>query len=253
MSDETAQIHVYDKETGKFMRSQEPKIDPLETKLQGKTVYVVYPNSTTKPVPEHGEHEVPYFIDGEWVVKGNWKNVKVYNTESKYFEYCYEEDLGENQVWIDDKEGIKKFEDEPMKWVVNSDLQIVENPNYSLQKQIQDIDMQISEAEQAYSEGLNEAVVYPVNGLKYKAKWIDDGTYAKLITGVQAGLITFPQNIWDATELEENMRSMTQDEFGQLCAFLALRQNALFETKKNTINTLKLQKAALEAQPMVEV
>ena len=28
-------IHIYDKETGKFMRSQEPKLDVLETEKQG--------------------------------------------------------------------------------------------------------------------------------------------------------------------------------------------------------------------------
>ena len=38
MSDETVQIHVYEKETGKFMSSQETKIEALENKLQGQKV-----------------------------------------------------------------------------------------------------------------------------------------------------------------------------------------------------------------------
>lgn len=247
------ELHVYDKETGKYMRTQAPKIDPLETKLQGKTVYVTYPNSTTKPVPEHGEHEEPYFIDGEWVIKGNYKNVKVYNTESKYFEYCYTDDLGENQVVIDDEEGIKKFEDEPMKWVVDKELHIVPNPNYDREQSLRDIDEQIAQVKQAYNEGLEEPVVFPGTGKLYKAKWIDDGTYTKIITGAQAGLITFPQNIWDATETEENMVSMDQQMFGQLCGFLALRQKALFDVKKEQTNALLIQKASIEATPVIEV
>lgn len=248
-----AEIHVYDKETGKFMRSQQPKIDPLETQLQGKTVYVSYPNSTTIPVPEHDKHEEAYFVDGKWEIRGNYKNVKVYNTESKYFEYCYNDDIGENQIVIDDEEGIKKFEDEPNKWVVNSELKIVPNPNYEIQQAIQDIDQKISTVKQEYTEGLEEPVVFPLTGKLYKAKWINDGTYTKLITGAQVGLITFPQNIWDATEREENMVSMDQETFAALCTFLAMRQKELFDTKKTKTDELLAQKAVLEAQPLVEV
>ena len=81
------QIHIYDKETGKWMRTQEPKVDPLETQAQGITVYVKYPNSTELPLPAYGEHELPFFIDGAWVVKGQYKGEEVYNK----FCFCQED------------------------------------------------------------------------------------------------------------------------------------------------------------------
>lgn len=247
------EIHVYDKETGKYMRTQEPRVDVLESKFRGETVYVSYPNSTTEPVPEHGKHEVPYFIDGKWEIRGNYKNVKVYNTESKYFEYCYEDDLGENQVVIDDEEGIKKFEEEPMKWVVSQDFKIVENPNYELENALKEVNEKLAQVKQDYNDGLEEPVVFPLTGKLYKAKWVDDGTYTKIITGAQTGLIQFPQQIWDATELAENMVEMDSEMFTALCTFLALRQKELFDKKKSDTDKLLLEKASLEASPTILV
>lgn len=241
-------IHIYDKETGKLVRSQEPALDVLETEAAGVPVYCSYPNSTSEPLPVYGEHEIPFFIDGAWVVKGQYKGKEVYNKESKTFEYCYDDELGANQVFIDDEEGIKKFKEEYQKWIVNDNLEIVENPDYDRIMAIQEIDTALAKADSDYQDGLNTAIVFPLTGKQYKPKWIDDGTYSKLITGVQAGLIKFPQNIWDATEKEENMVSMDQETFGKLCAFLAMAQNKLFEARKQLKSNLISQKEALEAQ-----
>lgn len=237
--------HIYDGETGKLIRSQEPAIDPLETKLHGYPIYVQYPYSTEIPLPEYGEHECPYFINGAWVVKGEWKNIEVYNTESKNFEYCYTEELGENQIWIDDKEGIKKFKDNFQQYIVNEDLKIVPNPDYELLQQKQALNEQLSKADQDYNEFLNTPIQF-TNGCMYKVKWIDDGTYTKLITGAQAGLVKFPIEVWDATEKAENMRSMSQEEFGQLCAWLALTQQQAFNTRKQLKSSILSQLEELE-------
>lgn len=243
-----ALIHIYDKETGKLMRSQEPKVDVLETQAQGITVYVKYPNSTELPLPSYGEHEHPFFVDGAWVVKQQYKGEEVYNTETKSFEHCYEEELKENQVFIDDKEGIENFKKDPMKYIVNDDFEIVENPQYDLLMAIQEIEGKLSEADSKYQEFLQTPQVFVVTGKLYKPVWIDDGTYTKVITGVQAGLIQFPINIWDATEKEENMVSMDQEMFSQLCAFLAYQQAAAFDQRKAAKSALIAQKEELEAQ-----
>lgn len=256
MAEELIKLHVYDKETGKYMRTQDPKIDPLETKLQGKTVYVKYPNATTKALPEYKEnYQVPYFIDGEWVVKGNYKNKEVFNTKNKNFEYCYEEELGEDQVVIEglEEDEIKKFKEEYQKWVMTSDFKIVPNPNYDKIKAIQDIDTQISEIEQKYNESLDTPVVYPANGLLYKPKWASDGTYGNLMVGLSTGLVPFPQEIWDATKLRENMREMTGEEFSSLTRFIAAVQGQLFNERKQKIAELEVEKARLQAIPDIEV
>lgn len=243
-----ALIHIYDKETGKLMRSQEPKVDVLETQAQGITVYVKYPNSTELPLPSYGEHEHPFFVDGAWVVKQQYKGEEVYNTETKSFEHCYEEELKENQVFIDDKEGIENFKKDPMKYIVNDDFEIVENPQYEILMAIQEVERKLGEADSTYQEFLQTPQVFVVTGKLYKPVWIDDGTYTKVITGVQAGLIQFPINIWDATEKEENMVSMDQEMFSQLCAFLAYQQAAAFDQRKAIKSALIAQKEELEAQ-----
>lgn len=83
--------------------------------------------------------------------------------------------------------------------------------------------------------------------------WIDDNTYSKILTGALAGVITFPIDIWDATKLEENMVSMDQTTFGQLCAFLANIQNQAFETRKYAQSNLLPQIQELEEEIYGEV
>lgn len=242
-------LHIYDAETGKLVRSQEPTIDPLESQVQGTTVYCEYPNSTTDELPTYGEHQAPFYINGEWVIKGQYKNLEVYNKETKNFEYCYSEDLGENQVFIDDKEGIENFKSNYRRYKVDEETwTIVEDPKYETYLELEALENQLAQTDEVYAAALDTPVVFPVNGKQYKARWIDDGTYSKLITGKLAGLITFPIEIWDATKLEENMVQMDETTFGQLCAFLANIQAQAFEVRKYAQSTLIPQIEAKRAE-----
>lgn len=241
-------IHIYDKETGKLMRSQEPAIDPLETQLHGEPVYAVYENSTELELPEYKEHEAPFFIDGAWVVKGQYKNIEVYNKDSKSFEYCGTEELGPNQVFIDDKEGIERFKQDYQKYIVNENNEIVENPQYPTLLKIRELDEALAKADSDYQDALNAPIVFPVTGKLYKAKWIDDGTYTKIITGAQAGIVQFPIMIWDATEKAENAVDMSQEVFGQLCLFLTMAQQQAFNARKALKSELLAEKEKYENQ-----
>lgn len=245
--------HIYDKETGKLMRSQEPVLDKKATEFYGRPVYCEYPNCTEKPLPAYGEHEAPFFIDGEWVVKGQYKGLEVYDTEKKTFEYCYDEELKENQVFIDDKEGIEKFKTEYQKWIVDENFHIVPNPNYETIQKVNEIDAALAQADSDYQNALETPVVFPLTGKLYKPKWIDDGTYAKLITGVQSGILKFPQNIWDATEKEENMVSMDMETFGALCAFLAQKQGEAFAIRKALKSELLAEKEKYTNETVEEI
>lgn len=248
-------IHIYDGETGKWMRSQEPAIDPVETSLRGETVYVQYPNATSAELPEYGKHELPFWVvdektgKGSWVVKGQYKNIEVYNTKNKSFEYCSNEDLGEDQLFIDDKDGIEKFKGTYKKYIVDLDTKtIVENPQYQKYKELEDLRNQLNETETAYSNALDTPVVFPITGKLYKPRWTEDGTYANLITAKLAGLGTFPVDIWDATKLAENKVSMDEKTFGQLCAFLVQIQRAAFDKRKEAQAVLVPQIEALEKE-----
>ena len=233
-------IHIYDKETGKLMRSQEPVLDPVETKAAGQPVYVEYPHSTLITPPECGKHEAAFFDEAEnkWNVKGQYKNLDVYNTETESFEYCSQDELNDHQVWIDDEEGIKRFKENYKKYIVDENYHIVENPKYQTYLELQELERQLAETDTTYQDALNTPVEFPANGHLYKAVWIDDGTYEKLIVGSTAGLVQFPIAIWDATKLEENMVSMDQQTFGQLCGFLAQIQNQAFNIRKYAQSSL---------------
>lgn len=240
-------LHIYNKETGKYMRSQEPKVDPLETAKQGKTVYCTYPNSTEVELPEYGEHEIPFFNveTQEWTVKGQYKNLQVYNTETKSFEYCAEDELGENQVFIDDKEGIKKFQKEYQKYIVNEDFQIVENPQYEILQQLNTLNSEYNDADTTYNNILETPVTF-TNGKTYKPSWITDDTYPRILVGAMAGAIEFPIDIWDSTQLKENMVSMDSETFGALCVYLTTIQMNAFNDRKNAQDILNQRIAIVQ-------
>ena len=249
-------IHIYDKETGKFMRSQEPKLDILETEKQGHPVYVTYANSTDVALPEYGEHELPFWNTelSEWEIKGQYKNLEVYNKDTKTFDYCYTDELAENQVFIDDKEGIENFKKNYEMYIVDEETwTIIPNPKYDLILQLRDLKEQFANTDTAYQAALETPVEFPLNHHLYKARWVDDSTYTKILTGAMAGVITFPINIWDATKLAENMVSMDQATFGQLVGFLAQIQNTAFETRKYAQSVLLPQIQELEKEIYGEV
>ena len=240
-------LHIYEKETGKYLRSQEPKIDVLETKIKGEPVYVKYSNSTELELPAYGKHELPFFIDGKWVVKGQYKNTEVYNTETKSFGYCYTDELAENQVFIDDVEGIAAFKENYQKYIVDENFQIVENPKYETLCKLNNLRSQLAETDVAYDTVLETPVEY-VNNNVYKPKWVVDGTYGNLVNGYTAGIVQFPIPIWDATKLEENMVMMEYDEFGALILFLTAIQQKAFNARKTAQSALLKEIAKVEAE-----
>ncbi len=132
------------------------------------------------------------------------------------------------------------------KWFVNLqtlELSQNETDEYLAYQRIEEIDSLLAESDSIYEAALEAPVEF--NTHFYKAAWVDDGTYSKLITGALAGLISFPQNIWDITKKEINMVSMTQDEFLQLVAVLATVQSSAFDVRKAEQSTLITEKEEL--------
>lgn len=255
-------IHIYDGETGRYRRSQEPVIDVLASELAGVPIYVEYANSTTEPLPEFGEHECPFWVVptrgknkgiGRWEVKGQYKNVEVYDKDTKAFTYCATDELGANQLFIDDKEGIEKFKADYKKYIVNEKTcKIEKNPDYFKYVELQELEEKLANTDKEYEEFLNTPVVFPATGKLYKPVWVDDGTYAKLLSGCQAGLFQFPQDIWDATKLEENKVRMNEEVFKKLCLFLSGYQAAAFTARKEAQSLLLAKIAEKKAELGIE-
>lgn len=54
---------------GLFLYPYECQIDPLESKIQGKPVYMIPPNSTDIKPPEINDNDTLRFVDGAWVIE----------------------------------------------------------------------------------------------------------------------------------------------------------------------------------------
>lgn len=226
-------IHIYDGETGRLLRSQEPAIDPLESELAGVPVYAEYPFSTEVEPPETGYHEWPYWTGEGWEVRGEWKNIEVWNKNTKSFEFCFDDELGEHQLYVPDAEGIMKFHQEPLKYVVDEEkATIVENPKYEICLEIQQLKNMLDKLDIEYAEHLSTPIEYPVTGKLYKMSWLDDSNYNKLLTGIVAGTIVPPVCIWDATGKPENMVEMDGDAFKELCSFLSEKREEAYTLYK---------------------
>ena len=71
-------FYIYDEKTKEFTGTQNAFIDPLETKKQGKEVYLVPPNATDKKPLEAKENQAVIFNGTEWEIVADYRNKTYY-------------------------------------------------------------------------------------------------------------------------------------------------------------------------------
>lgn len=71
-------FYSYDKKTKEYIGTQNGFIDPLETKKQGKKVYLVPPNATDKKPLETKENQAVIFNGSEWEIVADYRNKTYY-------------------------------------------------------------------------------------------------------------------------------------------------------------------------------
>lgn len=71
-------FYTYDKKTKEFTGTQNAFIDPLETKKQGKNVYLVPANATDKKPLETKENQAVIFNGSEWEIIADYRNKTYY-------------------------------------------------------------------------------------------------------------------------------------------------------------------------------
>ena len=67
-------FYIYDKKTKEFTGTQKGFIDPLETKKQGKEVYLIPPNATDKKPLDVKENQAVIFNGSEWEIIADYRN-----------------------------------------------------------------------------------------------------------------------------------------------------------------------------------
>ena len=88
--------YLYDEKTKQFLKEQEGYLDPLETKAQGKNVYIVPPFSTTeKPnLTSLKDNEILVFNDNKWQVEQEFYVGKIVDCQGeRVSKYVTDNDL----------------------------------------------------------------------------------------------------------------------------------------------------------------
>ena len=78
-------LYKYDSFTKEFVSEIQPDIDPLETKKQGKTIYLI-PSNTTDIKPEDREGYCPIYSINKWEYVKDNRNKLVINLTTKVIE-----------------------------------------------------------------------------------------------------------------------------------------------------------------------
>ena len=78
-------LYKYDSITKEFVSEIQPDIDPLETKKQGKTIYLI-PSNTTDIKPEDKEGYVPIYSINKWEYVKDNRNKLAINLATKVIE-----------------------------------------------------------------------------------------------------------------------------------------------------------------------
>ena len=88
--------YLYDEKTKQFIKEQEGYLDPLETKAQGKNVYIVPPFSTTeKPnLTSLKDNEILVFKGGKWTIEQEFYVGKIVDCQGeRVSKYVTDNDL----------------------------------------------------------------------------------------------------------------------------------------------------------------
>lgn len=77
-------FYGYDKKTKEYVGTQNGFIDPLETKKQGKNVYLVPANATDKKPLKTKKNQAVIFNGSEWEIVADYRNKTYYIGTEKY-------------------------------------------------------------------------------------------------------------------------------------------------------------------------
>ncbi|MBR3889139.1 hypothetical protein IKJ53_01355 [bacterium] len=111
---------------------------------------------------------------------------------------------------------------------------------------LQQIEIELMQADETYKIQLDTPVQY-TNGHLYKPKWAEE-TYINLLTAGSMMPTMFPMQIWDSTEIEENVVLMTLEDLQLLTKYLASIQQHYFDERKVLKSQLLNEKKKLIAK-----
>lgn len=125
-------IYNYDEFTGIYTGESEASLDPEETRIQGKNVYLIPDFATTKKPPKTKQNEVAVYNNG-WEKVPDYRGMYMVDDSMQPQEVTAFGELPEGYIPITEAQALKIKEDDL--FYVISDGELIENPDYAEQKQ----------------------------------------------------------------------------------------------------------------------
>lgn len=120
--------YKYDKTTHEYLGKDYARLNPVETKIQGKDVYLLPPNYTMIEPPELAEHKIAIFENDGWIVKDDYRGCLICD-ELLNIQVVQEiGGLPEGFIFI--TEGQAEQIKSDYLWYVVKDGKLIKNPNY---------------------------------------------------------------------------------------------------------------------------
>lgn len=124
-------IYNYDSITKEYTNSCNADLDPEETKRQGKNVYLIPANATTKKPPKAKEHEVVIYNNG-WEIVADFRGLYMVNSDMQPQKVEEIGELPEGYAVATEEQAQKILEDDL--FYIIQDGALIPNPNYEEQK-----------------------------------------------------------------------------------------------------------------------
>lgn len=226
-------------ENGDYAGVIKPELDPRETALQGKPVYIKYLYTTELCPPTTAENEVAVFnhATGNWTVRKSFKGQYKINTRTGVVSEIDNHDPLKSYELLVSQNTYNDMVANPDKYkVVDGELKdISKTQEYQARKDKEAYEDLIRNITNSYEEFLETPVEYA--GKMYLPRYADD--YAILLNrGV------FPIEIWEFGGLKSSI--MSQAELSDLKSFLDDLLNKAYKEKKESIKKYRLAIQQLE-------
>lgn len=124
-------IYNYDEITKEYTGYCNADLDPEETKRQGKNVYLIPANATTKKPPKAKEHETIIYGNG-WEIVADFRGLYMVNSDMQPQNVETFGALPEGYA-VATEEQVQKILEDDLFYIVQ-DGQLIPNPNYEEQK-----------------------------------------------------------------------------------------------------------------------
>lgn len=124
-------IYNYDPTTKEYTGSCEASLDPQETIVQGKDIYLIPAYATDKKPPKTKANEICVYDNG-WKIEADFRGKYIVNDEMKPYVVKEIGSIPEGYIVITDAQAAKILEDDL--YYVISDGKLIKNPNYEEEK-----------------------------------------------------------------------------------------------------------------------